>query len=254
MSLNLTIDQGNTAAKIALWRGHDLIDLAICEHLTPDMVRHFISSHTTEHLRAILYCSVSSNGRQLLPALKPLADSVMQLSSDMPLPITIRYGNPRSLGTDRIAAAVGAWATHPRRSLLVVDAGTAVTYDHVTSQGEFAGGNIAPGMAMRLEALHRFTARLPRVTVPRDLSPYHDSCFGTDTETAMILGAVYGITGAITYYRSHLPADTEVVITGGWAKELATLCDFPVSVQPDLVSTGLNEILLYQQPLTTPNT
>lgn len=245
MSLNLTIDQGNTAAKIALWRGHDLIDLAICEHLTPDMVRHFISAHTSERIRAILYCSVSSNGRQLLPALKTLADSVMQLNADIPLPITIRYGSRNSLGADRIAASVGAWAIHPGRSLLVVDAGTAVTYDHVTAKGEFAGGNIAPGMTMRLEALHRFTARLPRVTVPRDLSPYRHTCFGTDTETAMILGAVYGITGAITYYRSHLPDDTEVVITGGWAKELASLCDFTVSVEPDLVSTGLNEILLF---------
>lgn len=173
----------------------------------------------------------------------------MRLTVGLPLPIGLRYGSQGTLGADRIAAAVGAWALYPRQSLLVVDAGTAVTYDHVTADGYFAGGNIAPGMAMRLEALHRYTARLPRVSVPRDLSVYNHQFMGDCTETAMILGAVYGILGAITYYRSHLPEPTTVVITGGWARQLSTLCDFPMSVEPDLVSRGLNEILLFNQNL-----
>lgn len=250
MSLNLTIDQGNTAAKIALWRDSELLDLAIYEHLEPQMVKDFVIRHTEQHIDAILYCSVSSNGKSLLSQLSDLAPNIKRLNVEMPLPIGINYRSKSTLGTDRIAAAIGAWAIYPGRPLLVVDAGTAVTYDHVTSDGYFVGGNIAPGMAMRLEALHRFTARLPRVSVPRDLSVYNQRFLGDNTESAMILGAVYGILGAITYYRSHLPEQTEVVITGGWACELSTLCDFPMSVEPDLVSRGLNEILLFNQNLS----
>ena len=70
---------------------------------------------------------------------------------------------------------------------------------------------------------------------------------GTDTPSAMILGAVYGIVGAISYYRSHLPADTRTVMTGGWASELGRLCDFEVTVDPHLVSRGLNRILTYNE-------
>lgn len=249
MSLNLTIDQGNTVAKIALWHDSELIDLAICEHIEPRVVREFVSSHNIGAIDAIIYCSVSSNGKSLLSNLSGITSNIVRLSVDLPLPIGIKYGSQSTLGADRIAAAVGAWALYPRQSLLVVDAGTAVTYDHVTQDGCFAGGNIAPGMAMRLEALHRFTARLPRVSVPRDLGIYDHQFMGDSTESAMILGAVYGILGAITYYRSHLPEPTTVVITGGWARQLSILCDFPMSVEPDLVSRGLNEILLFNQNL-----
>ena len=140
---------------------------------------------------------------------------------------------------------MGARTVYPDTDLLVVDAGTAVTYDAVTADGRFIGGNIAPGMRMRLDALHRYTARLPQVEVPREIK--YDRFLGYDTASAMILGAVYGIVGAISYYHAHLPKGTKVVMTGGWAKELSGLCDFDVAVDPNLVSKGLNRILLYNE-------
>ncbi len=129
--------------------------------------------------------------------------------------------------------------------MLVVDAGTAVTYDVVSADGHFRGGNIAPGMRMRLDALHRFTKRLPQVEVPRELK--YDTFMGYDTTSAMILGAIYGIVGAISYYRARLGNDTLVVMTGGWANQLSGLCDFEIVVEPDLASKGLNRILLYNE-------
>ena len=177
--------------------------------------------------------------------LSNVATKALRLTSDMPLPITIDYGTPGSLGADRIAAAVGARATISDRPLLVVDAGTAVTYDAESADGRFLGGNIAPGMNMRLEALHRFTARLPRIQSPRELPT--DTFLGHDTTSAMILGAIYGIIGSISYYKQHLPESTQVVMTGGWANELSRLCDFDVAVNPHLVSIGLNRILIYNE-------
>lgn len=243
MSLNLTIDQGNTAAKIALWDGDSLVALSIEPHLSVGHVENFVRGH--EPIHSIMYCSVASKGAELLQGISHLAKRVMRLNYTTPLPISIDYATPHTLGADRIAAAVGAWATLPGCNLLVVDAGTAVTYDAVNAEGHFLGGNIAPGMHMRLEALHRFTARLPRVRVPRELKCTR--FLGNDTPSAMILGAVYGIVGAISYYRNHMSPDTQVVMTGGWAAELSKLCDFDVLVEPNLVSKGLNRILIYNE-------
>lgn len=245
MPLYLTIDQGNSAAKMALWRDEEMVEMRIEAHLTADVVANFIIPHGT--VAAAIYCSVASRGTEIVAGIANMVRRVVRLTSDMPLPIDIEYGTPGSLGADRIAAAVGAWATLPGCHLLVVDAGTAVTYDAVTPDGRFVGGNIAPGMNMRLEALHRFTARLPRVEVPRELPS--GRFLGHDTASAMILGAVYGILGSISYYKNHMPEDTRVVMTGGWAGELSRLCDFDVTVDPHLVSKGLNRILLYNETL-----
>ncbi|MBO4996038.1 MAG: type III pantothenate kinase [Muribaculaceae bacterium] len=244
MALNLTIDQGNTAAKLALWEGDGLVDIAVEPILTPEVVRGFVARYGV--VDNVMYCSVVCRGDKLLRDIREMASGrVMRLKSDMPLPVKIDYGSPGTLGADRIAAAVGARTVYPDTDLLVVDAGTAVTYDAVTADGRFIGGNIAPGMRMRLDALHRYTARLPQVEVPREIK--YDRFLGYDTASAMILGAVYGIVGAISYYHAHLPKGTKVVMTGGWAKELSGLCDFDVAVDPNLVSKGLNRILLYNE-------
>lgn len=244
MSYNLTIDQGNTAAKLALWEGESMVSRRIVTSLTPDVISDFLAP-CGGNVASAMYCSVVTRGTEVMALLSSFSSRTLRLSSNMPLPISIDYGTPGSLGADRIAAAVGALSVHPGHTLLVVDAGTAVTYDVVSPDGRFLGGNIAPGMNMRLEALHRFTARLPRVKVPREIP--QGNVFGYDTPSAMILGSVFGIIGAITYYKSELPADAIVVMTGGWASELARLCHFEVNVEPDLVSIGLNRILNYNE-------
>jgi len=244
MSLNLTIDQGNTAAKMALWKGPELVGEVIEPHLTPEVVERYVDA-APGRVTAALYCSVAERGAQLLEVLRRRGIRVGRLGASTPMPIAIGYATPQTLGADRMAAAAGAWSLHPGKPLLVVDAGTAVTYDYVDPSGLFVGGNIAPGMRMRLEALHRFTARLPRLEVPREIKPDH--ILGRDTREAMILGAVYGIVGAISFYRSSLPADTVTVITGGWAETLAGICDFPVEPVQNLVSLGLNSIIIFNE-------
>lgn len=245
MALHLTIDQGNSAAKLALWEGEQLVDVKIVNSLTSDVLRGFINAAPAK-VDSAIYCSVASKGTEVVAWLENMVRKVMRLQNGLPLPIEIDYGTPGSLGADRIAAAVGARVLFPDSWLLVVDAGTAVTYDAVTPDGKFLGGNIAPGMNMRLEALHRFTARLPRVEMPRELPA--TGFLGHDTASAMILGAVYGIVGALSYYHSHLPEGNKVVMTGGWAAELSRLCDVDsVVVEPNLVSKGLNRILIYNE-------
>lgn len=243
MAFYLTIDQGNSAAKLALWRDDRLEETHIVQSLTPAYITHYIAAH--HGIDGAIYCSVAAKGTEIMASLANSVKKAIRLTGSTPLPISIEYGTMGSLGVDRIAAAVGAQASFPGTPLLVVDAGTAVTYDAITADGRFIGGNIAPGMNMRLEALHRFTARLPRVKVPRELPS--GLVFGNNTESAMILGAIYGIVGAMSYYKSQLPENTQVVMTGGWANELSRLCDFDITVDPHLVSKGLNRILIYNE-------
>ena len=210
MGLNLTIDQGNSSVKIAIWDGSTLVDEETARELSRQQLARIVDRF---HPARALCCSVTGNGDRYVQWLTAMGLSARQVSSDMPLPVKIGYTTPQTLGSDRIAAAVGACSLLPGENLLVVDMGTAVTYDHVNADGVFVGGNIAPGIGMRLRSLHNFT----------------------------------GVVAEISYYRSQLPPQTKVVLTGGWAAHVSKFLDFPVTVDKCLVTKGLLSILLYNE-------
>ncbi|MCM1331945.1 MAG: type III pantothenate kinase [Bacteroides sp.] len=241
MGYNLVIDQGNSAAKVALFDGKNLVEHWRTEKLEPADLEKIASSY---HIDAAIYCSVATKGEEIIVSLRSFVQRVYEMTSMLPLPVKICYATPTTLGRDRIAAVAGAYAAHPGRDVLVVDAGTAVTYDRLTAAGEFAGGNIAPGLWVRAKSLHDMTQRLPLVDV-ENIVP--DSVWGDNTENAIISGVVYGIVGETGFYRSRMPENAIVMLTGGDARHLASLMDFDVEVDPDLVSKGLNSILLYNE-------
>ena len=88
---------------------------------------------------------------------------LLWLNHQTPLPVVNLYETPETLGYDRMAAVVGANEQFPHRDILVIDAGTCITYEFIDSKGQYHGGNISPGMQMRFKALHQFTGRLPLV-------------------------------------------------------------------------------------------
>lgn len=241
MSYNLVIDQGNSTAKVALFEDDRLVEHHRHERLMPI---HLEDIAKGRHIDAALYCSVTHHGEDIVVSLRTIADRVYELTSMLPLPVTIGYTTPTTLGRDRIAAVAGAHALHPGRNVLVVDAGTAITYDRLTADGEFTGGNIAPGLWMRAEALRSMTSRLPYVDVETDGDV---ALWGTDTVNAIKAGVVRGAVGEITYYRSLLPDDAIVMLTGGDAARLAPLLECEAEVDPMLVCKGLNSILKYNE-------
>lgn len=238
MGLNLTIDRGNTMTKVAIWNGNTLIAArSLVKATTADILR-VIAPYAIN--RAIL-CSVAGDFDGLAEALDAKGAPLRDLTSTTALPIGVDYSTPTTLGVDRLAAAVGAWTLFKGSEALIVDIGTAVTYDRLSADGRFLGGNIAPGIGMRLNALHHFTANLPKVKSQGRLRQWGDS-----TETAMRAGAIYGVVGEISYYHSLMPEESKTVITGGWGPDIARLLNFDVVVDDALVTKGLNCILNYK--------
>ena len=241
MAHYLTIDQGNSEAKIALWDDTRLLEFLMEPALTPRKVSDFVGSRK---LSGAIYCSVTREDVDILRHLRHLCPKALRLTPATPLPVRNAYSTPSTLGSDRVAAAVGAWGDYPGKDILVVDAGTAVTYDHVSADGHFIGGNIAPGIGLRLKALNAFTARLPLINGRGETM-----LWGNSTETAMRSGAVNGVIAEISYYRSRLSGDAIVVLSGGWGRELAPRLDFETDYQECLVTRGREERLKYNETI-----
>ncbi len=157
------------------------------------------------------------------------------------LPIQIAYRTPDTLGADRIAAALGAHVRYPHApALVVVDAGTAVTYE-VLVENRYLGGAIAPGPTLQLASLARGTAQLPYV----DLTSL-PALIGSDTASSLASGAWWGfvasVDGMLARLHAHLAMPVTVVLTGGWSERLADHIAHD-ALAPDLVHEGLYSAL-----------
>ena len=176
-------------------------------------------------------------------ALARLTIPMLRFSSDTPVPISNRYRTPETLGSDRLAAVIGASSLRPGKDLLIIDAGTCITYEVIDARGNYWGGNIAPGMQMRLKALHEFTARLPLVEAEGEVPG-----MGYNTETAIrsgvLRGMKYEIEGYIKSMRSKFP-HLEVFLTGGNRINFDTNIINLIFTDKYIVPRGLNRILDY---------
>jgi type III pantothenate kinase len=167
----------------------------------------------------------------------------IELSHDTPLPIKLLYATPHTLGRDRIASACGAHFLYPDQHLLVVDAGTCLTLNMVLASGIFLGGNIAPGLTMRLQAMHEKTAGLPLAD-----AGWPDTFIGDSTLHALQLGAGLGMVMEIEGFISRAKdafGEVSVVMTGGDSAYLADKVECQIFVEPELVMKGLFKILSF---------
>lgn len=240
MGYNLTIDQGNSSAKVAVWDRADIIFDASFKQFKGEDIANLITRFP--NIDKAVYCSVADEGNETIKFLNEKNIKTLILDHSTLLPITNAYKTPQSLGRDRIAAAVGAWSNHKNKDILVIDLGTAITYDVVTANGCYIGGNIAPGITMRLEALHNYTSRLPLVEATG-----HCPLWGEDTTTAIRSGVLNGVIGEIYHYKKHLSQSPVVILTGGNATLIGPMLDFTPEIDHHLVTRGLNSILIYNE-------
>jgi type III pantothenate kinase len=238
--LNLAIDIGNTRTKAAVFNDGALVQH---EEWPNGSVPNFLEYATNQAVQNIILSNVA--GAVHLDVQEQLQHHFrfFELHPATPIPISHEYETPETLGKDRLAAVVGAYALFPRQHCLVVDAGTCITYDWLSAEGIYLGGNIAPGLSMRLQAMHRFTARLPEV------APGHSAGrIGQTTEMAMRNGAQEGISLEIEGYQHWSAAKfgrIKTILTGGDAIFLANRLKSEIFVNHHLVLLGLNKILEY---------
>ena len=238
--MNLIIDIGNTVAKIAVFSGASIVEVVYDSNLTlahlPDVCRKYA-------FEKAIVASVIHLGEQALAQLAMLPVPVLWLDEKTPLPVENLYETPKTLGYDRMAAVVGAYEQFPGKDMLVIDAGTCITYEFIDAAGRYHGGNISPGMQMRFKALHQFTGKLPMVS-----SEGRCPEMGKDTDTAIRAGVLKGMEYEISGYivaLKHKYPQLLVFLTGGDDFSFDTNLKSIIFADRFLVLKGLNRILNY---------
>ena len=243
--MNLCIDQGNSRTKVALMTddGKIIKDFIYRQFSSAEVERLFELYDITDSIVS----SVVDIEAAVVNTLHRLSQHFVLFDHMTPVPVFNRYESPRTLGLDRLAAAVGAKCLCPDENLLIIDAGSAITYDFVTAEGEYIGGNIAPGIKMRLTVLHRMTKKLPLVEVEEnELLPL----FGKNTRDAIAAGVIRGVAYEVKGYMRTLKEKMphfQTFLTGGHAPFVLKNVRMEMRYEKNLVLIGLNEILRFNK-------
>jgi len=235
---HLCIDCGNTRTKVGVFDGDTLI---FTEVYTILGVSELLDLKKKFSFSACILSNVSVENVEFMKYLETEFPFFILLNEKTKLPVTNQYEQPETLGKDRIAAVVGALTLKPQCDLLVVDAGTAITYDFVDAKSVYHGGNIAPGIRMRLKALHTFTKRLPEVEPSENFG-----LLGVNTNAALLNGVMNGVLFEINGYFDALKIkypELSIFLTGGDANYFVSTLKSPIFAEKYLVLIGLNRIL-----------
>jgi type III pantothenate kinase len=237
--VNLVVDYGNSSAKVGIFDDHYLKEKFM--FASPGELTSFLERQPAENM---IVSSVSHDAEEV-SHWGPHAKRKFILRHTLPLPITLNYSTPHTLGVDRIAGVCGAQQLFPGKNCLVIDAGTCITYDFIDLRGNFQGGAISPGMSMRFQAVHTFTRRLPLI---EPIATGDVPLIGNSTEKSIQSGIINGVVeeldGIISRYREKF-ADLQVILCGGDVQFFENRLKASIFAVPELVLSGLNSILIY---------
>lgn len=238
--MQLCIDVGNSFAKMAVFKDHEIKHFTRVMNLKISDIEEICELFPIE---SVIYSASGQDNQDIIRHVQTFEHHIL-LKHTTPMPIRIKYKTPSTLGKDRIASVMGAYSLYPGENVVIVDMGTCITYEVLTKEGDYLGGNIAPGVEMRLKAMHQFTAKLPLVEFDEI-----DDWIGYSTETAIRNGAVLG---TIMEVESFLVRAKEkfgqirTILTGGAADFFAKKINSEIFVDQYLVHRGLNEILRHE--------
>lgn len=237
--MDLVIDIGNTLQKLAVFSEKSvLLDFFSEKKLSISLLETLFSQYSIKHA---IVSSVREDDGLVLHWLENKTQ-LIRFTPSCRLPIRIKYATPETLGTDRIANAVGANAIYPNKNVLSIMAGTCLVADFVNDKGEYIGGSIAPGVRMRFQALSEFTARLPLIE-PKKI----DFFVGESTENSILSGVMNGITqeinGIIRQYSRNYD-HLKVLLSGGDAELLQNSIKKRIFAAQNPILIGLHKILI----------
>ena len=253
----LTIDIGNTKTKVAVFDGEQPIEHVVVECINQKFIDDLVDRFGV--FKNSIISSVDAREEQRVAELfGEFGLKCHLLSYKSPLPFEIDYLTPETLGKDRIAALAGAYAVGGEGNYLVIDCGTCNTYDLLVDE-HFVGGNIAPGIQMRLDAMHHFTAALPQCTIN---SMQNAQCrmhngLGVTTKSAILNGAYWGVINEINGYIERYAReykDLKVVLTGGlFSLEIINykeqITDYRLQITDNRVQNTDNTTIIFEPVL-----
>lgn len=243
--MKLIIDIGNSFAKIAVFKGDNIILLKTTGINCHRNVEEIIIEN---NISSAIISSVSHNAEKIKQVLLSAKINFIELHHNTLVPFVNRYDSPATLGKDRIAIAAAAVSMYPDNNVLVIDAGTCITYDFVNKNGEYIGGAISPGLYLRLKALNTFTSRLPLLEMP---PPEMDiDLLGRNTNDSILSGVFCAAQSEIQaiisrYQQQYSPLIT--VISGGDYKYFEKLLKSNIFATPNVVVLGLKKILDFNE-------
>ncbi|NND63399.1 MAG: type III pantothenate kinase [Flavobacteriaceae bacterium] len=237
--MNLIIDVGNTYIKLAVFANSELLQKWRCQ----EEAFFTCLDEVSEAYTNIKNCMISSVGKfseEEISALKKKFHLII-LSKELQLPFVNLYSTPKTLGVDRIALVSAAAHQFPDKNVLVIDAGSCITYDFLNDQNEYLGGAISPGMEMRYKAMHTFTANLPLLNAEAP-----ENLIGNSTSSSMHVGVIQGVIneleGFIERYNENF-TNLTVILTGGDAHFLRDSIKNDIFANSNFLLEGLNHLL-----------
>lgn len=237
--MNLVLDFGNTRIKTAVFEDTTLKETRIFNS-EKDLLDNLDSFKT---IKNCLIGSVTNNHVKASELLSSKFQTVV-FKANTPLPLKNLYKSALTLGSDRIAASVGAWALYPNQNVLTIDAGTCIKYNFVTEANDYLGGAISPGIPMRLKAMNHYTQALPLIETDKT----YDKLIGQSTAESLLCGALLAsaceVDGMVDRYREQYK-NLQVVLTGGDADYLSKQLKNRFFADQTILLRGLNTILNY---------
>lgn len=235
--MNLAVDIGNSLTKMAVFEDNLLQRLLTVKNPKQDYFEFLMEQFSIDK------CIVSSV-QNYQPGdfdFFPAKTRLHVVNKNTRLPFENLYKSPDTLGNDRKALVSGGKAMFPGKPVLIISAGTAITYDYADESGRYYGGAISPGIRLRFKALNTFTEKLPLVHY-NNLEGFT----GKTTEQSIASGVISGITGEILHFINHYKAQTKnltIILTGGDANHFDKTLKNNIFAIPNLTLVGLNEIM-----------
>ncbi len=241
--MNLIIDVGNSKVKLAVFSKGKLMRKRSVDHA--EMKQHVDELlQTFKSIDHVIFASVGKIRKKDVRFL-PKSLKLIILDERTKLPFKNKYKTPHTLGVDRLALVSASAIQFPDKNILIIDAGSCITYDFINTQNEYLGGAISPGIRMRYKALNNLTANLPLLStkLPRGL-------IGNSTENSIHSGVMNGILteldGIINAYQKKYESLT-VILTGGDAKLLSKRLKNSIFANSNFLLEGLNHILEFNK-------
>jgi len=234
--MNIVVDIGNTAAKIGFFKDGELLKK---KNVLINELENFIAN--CDFSKGII-CSVKTYDK--VHSILNRNKAIILFDNGLKIPIKNNYTTPDTLGSDRLANAIGAFTISPNRDNLIIDAGTCLKFDLINSENNYLGGSISPGLKMRAKALHTFTDKLPLVEEFNSAKLVGDS-----TLSSIFSGIVNGLSSEIkemiNNYKNNYP-ELQVFLTGGDSEFIYPMVDRQKSsifAHDYITLLGLNRIL-----------